>query len=148
MKQEDIFREVGNAGLSGGFAIGRCLPRLKGNLNGFNIMSLKAIKSETSIKFINRIIEALDEKPLRNLESRDRQLEELLIEKTGNKRKFVLIINDAHLLTASIIHTLKKFHEIGSNKNFYPGIVFLGNVDKINTLVKKDKGVSRRSFLF
>lgn len=148
MKQEDIFSNVGNAGLGGGFAIGSGLPRVKGNLKGFNIMTLEAIKSETSIKFINRIIEAIGEKPLRNLEARDRQLKELLIEKTGNKRKFVLIINDAHLLTASIIHTLKNFHEIGSNKNFYPGIVFLGNIDKINTLVKKDNGVSRRSFLF
>ena len=148
MNQEELFRNVSEAGLSGGFAIGARLPRIKGKLKGFNIVTLEAIKNESPTNFLNRIIEIHGEKPLRNVEARMRRLAELIKTTTGDKRKFILIINSAESLHRSIIQTLKKFHELDHNDNIYPGIVLLGDVEKIKAFVKKNKGIALRSYVF
>ncbi|PKN71230.1 MAG: hypothetical protein CVU54_02070 [Deltaproteobacteria bacterium HGW-Deltaproteobacteria-12] len=148
MNQQELFRNVSEAGLSGGFAIGARLPRIKGQLKGFNIITLEAIKNEPPTKFLNRIIAALGEKPLRNLEARMRRLAELVKTTTGDKRKFILIVNSAESLHQSIIQTLKKFHELDHNDNIYPGIVLLGDVDKIKESVKKNRSVALRLQFF
>jgi hypothetical protein len=148
--QEELFREVGEAGLSGGFAVGDRLPRLKGDLKRFNIMTLEAVEKESPTKFLVRIIEALGEKPIKNLEMRYRRLEQLIKTATGIDRMFILVINNAHLLHVSVMHMLKKFHEMDNldNPPFYPGIVFLGDVDQTINLIRKNKGVAARTTIF
>lgn len=148
MKQEEILRCAAEGGLSGGFVIGKKLPQLKGNLKGFYIKTLNAIEKEVPSNFIIRIIETFDEKPLRNNEARSRRLKELIITSIGVDKKFILIVEDAHLLAPSTLYRLKSFHEIGSDINVYPGIVLLGDTKKIVPAVIKEKGIALRALIF
>lgn len=67
---------------------------------------------------------------------------------TGHERKFILVIEKAHLLHKTVWHILKRFHEIGSLNDFYPGIVLLGDVDQIKNVVIKIKEILLRAVMF
>lgn len=145
MTQEQIFRYVGTAGTSGGFAVGKALPKEKGNLKGFKIVRMPAIEGEDYAKFERRLIEKLGEMPKRGAEIRVKQLR-VLIEKYADKGKiFIIIISKAHLLSQKTLHCMKGLHEIGTMENIYPGIVFLGDVVKINDMLKKEKSIQLRT---
>lgn len=148
MNQEMIFRHVGYAGLSGGFAIGAKLPRVKGNLKKFNVLTIEAMPKETPYTFLIRILKALGGNRVRGQEACIRMIRQLLFSQTGDKQKFILVIEKAYLLQKSVLRMLKIFHEIGSQEDFFPGIVLLGDVDILNSIIAKDKGILMRAVMF
>ncbi len=124
MKQENIFRYVGSAGLEGGFMAGIRLPKEKGSLKDFKIMRMSAIEGENVDKFCSRLIKKIGDTPKKRLEMRARQLKSLIEEATSKGKLFIVVINKAHLLHHWTLACLKGVHEFGENERTYPGREF------------------------
>lgn len=145
MTQEPIFRFIGSAGIGGGFIAGNKLPKEKGSLKDFKIVRLPAIKDEDYARFEQRLIKKLGETPKRGGEIRARQLKALIEKFTGKGKMFIIIINKAHLLHHKTLRCFKGIHELDTNEGIHPGFVLLGDIDKINDLLKKEESIRLRT---
>lgn len=145
--QEKIFRLIGSAGLSGGFAIGTCLPKEKGNLKDFMVVHITSVKGENINKLVSRLIETLGEKPKRNLEARARQLKELVKGITAKGKMFIVVIKKAHYLSSRTLYNLKAIHEFGTKKGTYPGFILLGNKTQLMKLLNSEPGIKLRTLV-
>lgn len=148
MNQETIFRFIGSAGLGGGFAVGNKLPKEKGNLKDFKVVRIDAIKNEVIGEFSDRLIIKLGETPKRGNEIKARQLKSLIESFTVKGKKFIAIINKAHLLHQRTLLNLKGIHEWGEGEGTCPGFVLLGNLENINELLKKEDSIRLRTITF
>lgn len=145
MTQAELFRQVASAGLSGGFAYGKSLPKETGNLDSFKILTYGANQKSTINSLINFLIECFDEKPIRGLELRSRQLKKLIKEVYKKYRYVIIIILNAHLLPIRDIKLLKRLHEICDGP--YPGIVLIGDAKKLENKIKLLPEIDLRNIL-
>jgi len=147
MTQESLFRLIGSAGLGAGFAAGEKLPKDKGILKEFKVLRLAAVEGEDYAKTERRLIEKLGAIPKRGGEIRARQLHSLIEEYVAKEKTVIIIITRAHLLTDHTLRCLKSLRELGGRRGDKPGIVLLGKMEPLATVIKKVKSVDLRTSL-
>ena len=142
MTQEDIFRSA-----EGGFAFGFALPHEEGNLENFKVVSIEAKENDDASKLCSRIIEEFGHKPERALLRRGEQLTRLFDSYIERDFTLVIVVRAAHLLKPRTLYDLKIMQEFSSvpYPKSRPGIVLLGNPDKLEALVEKHEGIYRRA---
>jgi hypothetical protein len=142
MTQEDVFRSA-----EGGFVFGFALPHEEGNLENFRVVNLEAKENDDASKLCGRIIEALGHKPERVLWRRGKQLTQLFDSYIERDFIFVIVIAASHLMNPRTLYDLKVMQEFSSEPypKSRPGIVLLGNPDRLGVLVKKHEGVYMRA---
>lgn len=142
MTREDIFRSA-----AGRFAFGFALPHEEGNLENFKVVNLEAKENDDASKLCNRIIEALGHQPERELWRRGRQLTQLFDYYIERDFTVVIVIMAAHLLKPRTLYDLKIMQEFSSvpYPKSRPGIVLLGNPDRLRVLVEKHAGIYMRA---
>jgi type II secretory pathway predicted ATPase ExeA len=109
------------------------------------MITMEASRGETTAHLLSRIIGSYDEKPLRIAEARTRQIEALFMGTIRKKKKIAIIINNAELLSLAVLRALKLLRETMSQENAWPGVILLGETEKIIHIVKKDKGIAAAS---
>ncbi|GAB4485888.1 MAG: hypothetical protein OHK006_12770 [Thermodesulfovibrionales bacterium] len=143
MTQEAIFRLIGTAGLGKGFAAIERLPAEKGDLKGFKVVRLSAMKDEDYSMIERRLVAKFGVVPKRMRVSRSRQIEELFSRQRAKGKLIIIIIGKAHLLASHTLQCLKNLREIAA-KGHNPGVVLLGKVDEIRISASEVSSVASR----
>jgi hypothetical protein len=143
MTQEDMFWDS-----EGGFVFGFGLPPEKGNLRPFKVVRIEAKQHDDQARLLTKIIRGLREEPLRILRHRPKQLGRIFDSFIERRRRIIIIISSAHLLTPDAIYSLKIIGRYSSSRTFrksQPGFVLLGNPAELEALIKEEPGVWARS---
>jgi type II secretory pathway predicted ATPase ExeA len=142
MTQAELFRQVASAGLGGGFAYGKSLPEESGMPDGIMVINYEANQGSNISSLVKWLIEYFDEKPIRGLELRYRQLKRLLKEIYKKNQHVVIVIYNADILSKHNIKFLKGLHEICDGP--YPGLVLLGDMVKLEKKINSLPEIKQR----
>ncbi len=75
------------------------------------------------------ILDISQENPKRSLESKSRQVQRLLLDRTQNGYRHVLIIEEAHDLSVPVLKYLKRFHEMEDGYKKMLGIIMIAQTE-------------------
>lgn len=75
------------------------------------------------------ILDISTEKPKRNLEAKSRQVQRILMERSKNGQRHILIIEEAHDLNLNTLKYLKRFYELEDGFRKLLGIILIGQLE-------------------
>ncbi len=141
--------EVFNMALSQGFyfLIIDNLPEKDGDIDTFFLVPIEVDKKTSIPQFEKKVVKFFTEEPVRqSREMRARQIYELFRNSySENRKKIVLIFQNAHFLDLHFFQAMKTVYENAQHYEVPLGIVFVGDIEEINQIISKDESLLLRS---
>lgn len=144
-KKAEIFKAVINYGKY--FTIMDELPENDGDIHEFCVIEIEAHEKFSIFQFEKTVIKTFTSKPAkRGRVERAHQLYDLIQNHQSQTHKpVILIFKNAHLMKLKIFQAMKTVFEGAEYRQTQLGIIFIGDISKIDSIISKDEGISLRA---